>query len=206
MRSCTGRRGEISPISIAGLLGEVSCISIAPLLGAVSRPFAIVLMLLGASCARFQPTAPAVSLSPTSEIQSVTLKDTSIHYDPSVMRPGVARSEVKSTFGEPNSSGSLETGQTEDVYAFYPDGTKFVDPTVRPRNIALGVFTGGASVVVRQLRLHQAESKLTLYHVIYGSDGTVASIRIEPPASGNAAAQVQSQSPSASDTLNKGIE
>ena len=106
MRSRTGRRGEVARISFA------------PLLGAVSRPISIVLMLLVASCARFQPTAPALSLSPTSQIQSVTLKDKSIHYDPSVMRPGVARSEVKSTFGEPNSTGSLETGQTEDVYAF----------------------------------------------------------------------------------------
>ena len=205
MKSSRGYSRQSLTRSRTGRRGEVARISFAPLLGAVSRPISIVLMLLVASCARFQPTAPALSLSPTSQIQSVTLKDKSIHYDPSVMRPGVARSEVKSTFGEPNSTGSLETGQTEDVYAFYPDGTKFVDPTVRPRNIALGVFTGGASVVVRQLRLHQAESKLTLYHVIYGSDGTVASIRIEPPANGKAEAPVQSPSPSAS-TNSKGIE
>jgi hypothetical protein len=157
----------------------------------------ISLTLLIAGCARFQPTAPALSFSPTSELQSMTLKDTSVHYDPSVMRPGVARSEVQSTFGEPNSTDSLETGQSEDVYAFYPDGTKFVNPTVRPRNIALGVFTAGASVAVRQLRLHQAESKLTLYHVVYGSDGTIASIRIEPPANGSAGTPTQPQSPSA---------
>ena len=126
----------------------------------------------------------------------MTLKDTSIHYDPSVMRPGVARSEVQSRFGEPNSTENLETGQTDDVYAFYPDGTKFVNPTVRPRNIALGVFTAGASVAVRQLRLHQAESKLTLCHVVYGGDGTIASVRIEPPANGNAGTATQPESPS----------
>lgn len=155
------------------------------------------LTLLVSGCARFQPTTPGLNFSPTSEMQSVTLKDTSVHYDPSVMRPGVARSEVQSTFGEPNSTDSLATGQTDDVYAFYPDGTKFVNPTVRPRNIALGVFTAGASVAVRQLRLHQAESKLTLYHVVYGSDGTIASIRIEPPATGSAGAPIQPQPPGA---------
>jgi hypothetical protein len=168
----------------------------------------VALLLLAhsiAGCARFQPTTPSMNLSPTSEMQSVTMKDTSIHYDPSVIRPGVARSEVEQTFGEPNSTDSLDTGQTEDVYAFYPDGSKFVNPTVRPRNIALGIFTGGMSVAVRQLRLHQAESKLTLYHVIYGSDGTVASVRIEPPASGNATAPAQAQSPAAS-TLGNGVE
>jgi hypothetical protein len=171
----------------------------------------IALTLLISSCARFQPTTPGTSFTPTSEMQSVTLKDTSIHYDPSVMRPGVDRSEVHASFGEPNSTESLETGQNEDIYAFYPDGTKFVDPTVRPRNIALGVFTAGASVAVRQLRLHQAEKQLTLYHVIYDSEGTVASVRIEPPADASAKepgpppSPVQSQSPGIS-TITKSVE
>jgi hypothetical protein len=157
-----------------------------------------------AGCARFQPTATSINPSPSSEMQSVTMKDTAIHYDPSVMRPGVDRNEVEQTFGEPNSSGSLPTGQTEDVYAFYPDGTKFVNPTVRPRNIALGVFTGGMSVAMRQLRLHQAESKLTLYHVIYDANGMVASVHIEPPSGGNPTpAQSQSQSQS---TIGSGVE
>jgi hypothetical protein len=158
-----------------------------------------------AGCARFQPTTPSLNLSPTSEMQSVTMKDTAIHYDPSVMRPGVDRNEVEETFGEPNSSGSLPTGQTEDVYAFYPDGTKFVNPTVRPRNIALGVFTGGMSVAVRQLRLHQAESKLTLYHVIYDANGTVASVHIEPPAGGGEETPAQAQSQSQT-TIGSGAE
>jgi hypothetical protein len=165
----------------------------------------LALLLPIASCARFQPTTPAISLSPTAQLRSVTLKDTSVHYDPSVMRPGVARSEVQRSFGEPNSTGSLDSGQAEDVYAFYPDGTKFVNPTVRPRNVALGFFTGGMSVAVRQLRLHQAERKLTLYHAIYDSDGTVASVRIEPPSDSKTAAPVQSQAPGPS-TIGKSIE
>lgn len=165
----------------------------------------LVSMLAIASCARFQPTTPSMDLSPTSEEQSVTMKDTSIHFDPSVMRPGIARSEVLQSFGEPNSTDSLKTGQDEDVYAFYPDGTKFVNPTVRPRNVALGFFTAGMSVAVRQLRLHQAESKLTLYHVIYDSNGTIASVKIEPPPDSNAAAPTQIQAPGAT-TISKGIQ
>ncbi len=172
-------------------------------LGKLALSFGLMFMLGG--CARFQPTRPSMDLSPTAEMQSVTMKDTSIHYDPSVMRPGVERSEVEQSFGEPNSSGSLRTGQTEDVYAFYPDGTKFVNPTVRPRNIALGVFTGGMSLAVRQLRLDQAESKLTLYHVIYDANGTVASVHIEPPAGGNGAVPAESQAPAQS-TIGSGAE
>jgi hypothetical protein len=171
----------------------------------MKRWLSIALTLLVSGCARFQPTAPGLSFSPTSELQSMTLKDTSVHYDPNVMRLGVARSAVQSAFGEPNSTDSLEDGQTDDVYAFYPDGTKFVNPTVRPRNIALGVFTAGASVAVRQLRLHQAESKLTLYHAVYGSDGTIASIRIESPANGSPGTPTQAQSPSANSS-DAGIE
>jgi hypothetical protein len=148
----------------------------------------VVLTLWIAGCARFQTTTAAINPSPSAELQSVTLKDTAVHYDPSVMRPGVARSEIEATFGEPNSTGFLDTGQPEAIYAFYPDGTKFVNPTVRPRNLALGFFTAGASVALRQLRLHQAEKKLTLYHVIYGGDATIASVRIEPPAAEKPAA------------------
>jgi hypothetical protein len=165
--------------------------------------FALLLSLT--SCARFQPTTPSMDLSPSSEIQSVTMKDTSIHYDPGVMRPGVARGEVLQSFGEPNSTDSLKTGQSEDIYAFYPDGTKFVNPTVRPRNVALGFFTAGMSVAVRQLRLHQAESKLTLYQVIYDSNGTVASVRVELPPNSNTGGPTQTQVPG-STTMGKGIQ
>ena len=173
----------------------------------------IALAILIAGCARFQPTTVAVNPSPTAVLQSVTLKDTSIHYDPSVMRPGVARSEIEATFGPPNSIGHLENGEPEEVYAFYPDGTKFVNPTVRPRNVALGFFTGGVSVALRQLRLHQTESKLTLYHVVYGSDATVALVRIEAPSDAKpaaseakpAAGSVQVEPPTRS-TIGKSVE
>ncbi len=132
-------------------------------------------------CARFQPMTPATDYTPTGELQSVTLKNTSVHYDPAVLAPGVARSEVHARLGDPNGTETGDNGAVEDVYAFYPDGAKFVNPTIRPRNIALGVFTGGASIAVRQLRLAHTEKKLTLYYVSYGPDDRIASVRVVPP-------------------------
>ncbi len=134
-----------------------------------------------AGCARFQPVTPGTDYTPTGTIQSVTLKNTSVHYDPAVLAPGVPRSDVVAKMGDPNGTETADDGAVEDVYAFYPDGSKFVNPTIRPRNIALGVFTGGASLAVRQLRLMHTEKKLTLYHVRYGDDGRIAAVRVEAP-------------------------
>jgi hypothetical protein len=111
--------------------------------------------------------------------QSVTMKDSSIHYDPAVLAVGTAESQVRSAFGEPNASQYNAAGQLEEVYAFNPDGTKFVDPQVRPRNIALGIFTMGTSEAVRQARLQMTEKKLTLFHVTYGPNNMIKSVTTE---------------------------
>ena len=139
-------------------------------------------LLMVAACARFQPGAPAItpsSYTPTSLEQSVTLKDTSVHYDPSVLKVGVTRDQVAKAYGDPNSSRTTDAGVIEDVYAFNPDGSKFVNPKVYPRNIALGFLTMGTSVAVRQARLGLTENKLTLYHVLYSSNDQVQSITEE---------------------------
>ena len=67
----------------------------------------------------------------------------------------------------------------EDVYAFNPDGSKFVDPELRARNVALGFFTMGVSVGVRQARLALIERKLTLFHVFYTPNDTIQSVTEE---------------------------
>jgi hypothetical protein len=74
---------------------------------------------------------------------------------------------------------SAKVGQEEDVYEFNPDGSKFVKPKVYVRNIAAGVFTRGIGTVVHQARIHHAEEQLTIYHLTYGPDGTVQSVRKE---------------------------
>ena len=132
-----------------------------------------------ASCAPFQPTTPAISPSnytPTAMLQSVTMKDSSVHYDPAVLKTGSSRSQIEAAFGEPNATRTTDSGQTEEVYAFNPDGTKFVNPQVRPRNLALAFFTRGMSTAVRQARLSMAEKKLTLYHVLYSPTNVVQSV------------------------------
>ena len=121
---------------------------------------------------------PADRLSPTKFEQNATMKDTSVHEDPSLMRVGVSRKQIASAFGEPNQT-SNEGGVVQDVYEFNPDGSKFVHPKVYARNIAAGVFTGGIATVVHQARIHETEQRLTVYRLTYGSDGTVQSVQKE---------------------------
>ena len=139
---------------------------------------ALIAIVIG-GCARFQPTTPATNYGPTAIEQSVTMKNSSVHYNPEVLKVGTPRSRVVAAFGEPNGSQKTDNGQVEDVYAFYPDGTKFVDPQIRPRNIAMAVLSMGTSVAVRQARLHMAEKKLTLYHVFYSPEDTIENVQVE---------------------------
>jgi hypothetical protein len=119
---------------------------------------------------------PAQRLSPTAFEQNATMKDTSVHEDSSLLKAGVPRSKIIAAFGTPNQIGS-QGGQEEDDYEFNPDGSKFVKPTIYARNIAAGVFTHGIATVVHQARIHHTEEHLTIYHLNYGPDGTVQSIR-----------------------------
>jgi hypothetical protein len=161
------------------------------------RVFILVAASALGGCARFQPTAPAIKPSdytPTGFAQSFTMKDSSIHYDASIMRPGATREQITSAFGEPNESGKTDAGLIEEVYAFNPDGTKFVNPSVRPRNVALGFLTMGTSLAVRQARLALTEKKLTLYHVVYSADNKVTSVTEEKLSGPTSAPPPQSES------------
>ena len=121
---------------------------------------------------------PAQRLSPTAFEQNATMKDTSVHEDPSLMRVGVTRDQIAAAFGKPNET-SDQTGQVQDVYEFNPDGSKFVKPKVYARNIAAGVFTGGIATVVHQARIYATEQQLTVYRLNYGPDGVVQSVQKE---------------------------
>jgi hypothetical protein len=127
------------------------------------------------SSSRFDP---AQRLSPTAFEQNATMKDTSVHEDPSLLQVGVSRDQIVSAFGTPNQI-ATEDGHEEDVYEFNPDGSKFVKPKVYARNIAAGVFTGGIATVVHQARIHETERQLTVYHLTYGPDGVVQSVKKE---------------------------
>jgi hypothetical protein len=127
----------------------------------------------GVDSSRFDP---AQRLSPTAFEQNATMKDTSVHEDPTLLRAGVPRTQIAGAFGAPNET-SNEGGQVQDVYEFNPDGSKFVKPKVYARNIAAGVFTGGIATVVHQARIHHTEQQLTMYRLTYGPDGTVVSAK-----------------------------
>jgi hypothetical protein len=121
---------------------------------------------------------PAQRLSPTAFEQNATMKDSSVHEDPSLLKVGVSRDKIIAAFGTPNQI-SNEGGQEQDVYEFNPDGSKFVKPKTYARNIAAGVFTGGIATVVHQAGIHHTEQQLTVYHLAYGPDGTVLSVQKE---------------------------
>src|SRR5260370_41147267 len=93
----------------------------------------------GMDSSRFDP---AQRLSPTAFEQNATMKDTSVHEDPNLLKVGVSRDKIIAAFGTPNQINN-QSGQEEDVYEFNPDGSKFVKPKTYARNIAAGVFTGG---------------------------------------------------------------
>src|SRR5579862_9078605 len=129
----------------------------------------------GPNSSRFDP---AQRLSPTAFEQNATMKDTSVHEDPNLLRAGVSRSQIATAFGAPNET-SDQGGVVQDVYEFNPDGSKFVKPKVYARNIAAGVFTGGIATVVHQARIHHTEEQLTVYRLTYGPDGVVQSVQKE---------------------------
>ena len=154
-------------------------------------------MLAGCLASRLQSSGfdssrfdPAQRLSPTAFEQNATMKDTSVHEDPKLLKVGVSRAAIAQAFGPPNETSSAG-GQPSDEYEFNPDGSKFVKPKVYARNIAAGVFTGGLATVAHQARIHHTEQQLTVYHLTYGANGLVDSVKKEshatPPDQSNAA-------------------
>ena|SRR5579863_2933125 len=69
----------------------------------------------------------------------MTNKDPSIQYNPSVLRPGTPRSQVVYLLGEPNGT-QMQNSMQEDVYAFFPDGSTYVDPQITRRHDCRGGF------------------------------------------------------------------
>jgi hypothetical protein len=125
----------------------------------------------------------------------MTDKNPSIQYDASVLQVGNSRQQVIAAFGEPNATQGEGTSR-EDVYAFYPDGSKFVDPEISAGTIAAAVFTAGMSLAVRQAKIMIQEQRITLYHVHYDSNDNIQSVRVVPPEIGSTPAPTSSPSQS----------
>lgn len=119
-------------------------------------------------------------------------QNASIHYDPAVLAVGVPRTKVIAALGEPNATQG-EGAAREDVYAFRPDGSKYVEPQIKGVTIAAAVFTAGMSLAVRKARTTIQEQQLTLYHVHYDAQDTVASVQAVPPRLGSATPALPAQ-------------
>jgi hypothetical protein len=107
----------------------------------------------------------------------------SIQYDPSVLTVGTPRQQVIAAFGEPNATQG-EGPSREDVYAFYPNGSKFVDPEVGAGTIAAAVFTAGMSLAVREAKIKIQEGRITMYRVHYDANDRIQSVQVVPPEMG----------------------
>ena len=110
----------------------------------------------------------------------VTNRDPSVQYNPSVLRPGTPRNQVLYLMGQPNGT-QYQNGVQQDVYAFYPDGTKYVDPQINAGTIAAAVFTGGMSLAVKAGRTVIQQNQLTLYLVSYDANGYIQNVQVIPP-------------------------
>jgi hypothetical protein len=110
----------------------------------------------------------------------MTNKDPSIQYNPSVLTPGTPRSQVMAAFGQPNGT-QIVNGEQDDIYAFFPDGSKYVDPQITAGTIAAAVFTGGMSLAAKAAKNTIQQNQLTLYRVHYDSNQNIKSVKVIPP-------------------------
>ncbi len=112
----------------------------------------------------------------------------SVKYDPAVLSAGTPRERVLAAFGEPNAAQGQGAAR-EDVYAFRPDGSKWVEPQIKGTTIAAAVFTSGMSLAVRKARITIQENQLTLYHVHYDAQNRISSVEKVPPKIGSGSAE-----------------
>ncbi len=114
----------------------------------------------------------------------MTNRNPSIQYNPSVLTPGTPRDEVLAVLGNPNGSQNVN-GMQEDLFAFYPNGDKYVDPQITAGTIAAAVFTSGISLAVKAGRNVIEQNQLTIYRVAYDQYGDVQNVTVIPPNMGS---------------------
>lgn len=109
--------------------------------------------------------------------ESFTHKNPHIKYKKGVFKIGNTRNNVLKAFGSPNGS-DFKNGKIQDVYIFLGDGSKYVNPSPRARNIALAWVTMGTSVVIRQSRLAEQRTHLIIYHVYYDRSNKIVNVDV----------------------------
>ncbi len=109
--------------------------------------------------------------------ESITHKNPHIKFKKGVLKIGNSRDNVLKVFGPPNGS-DFKNGRIQDVYIFMDDGSKYVNPSPRARNVALAVVTMGTSVVIRQARLAEQRTNLIIYHVYYNRFNNIINVDV----------------------------
>ncbi len=104
------------------------------------------------------------------------LEDFSIRFNPAVAKPGVPRSEVESVLGPPDAVLDLGDERMEALYAFFPDGGKFVNPGVGPR-----FFSHSAASAADSPRLEALRKQLTFYRIRYSIDAVATAVTVDRP-------------------------
>jgi hypothetical protein len=100
-------------------------------------------------------------------LQSVTMRNSLIHYDPAILKPWLFAQQMEMGLRRAQRQRHNQWRSDRRRFRLQPRWTKFVDLLASPAQLELSVFTRGMSVAVRQARLSMTEKKLTLYHVLY---------------------------------------
>ncbi len=112
----------------------------------------------------------------TAGAQNASLDDYSIQFNPDVAKPGVPCSEVEAVLGQPDATLTLGDDQAEALYAFFPDGGKFVNP-----GVGTEFFSHSAASAVRSPHLEALRNQLTFYRIRYSVDGVITSVTVDRP-------------------------
>lgn len=142
------------------------------------------LIIAGATSCSTSPKAdpnalisPATGLPITGDIaQKLDLEDHRIHFNADVVKPGVSREQVEAVLGPPDSSMALENEEVVAVYAFFPDGGKFMNPGLGPR-----YFSHSSTSSVSFPKLEAMRHELTFYRIRYNLDGKVMAVTADRP-------------------------
>ncbi|HKN01348.1 MAG TPA: hypothetical protein VJX23_12595 [Candidatus Binataceae bacterium] len=136
------------------------------------RLIALLIIVACDGCAGTPRLPPPSQMVPPLASPQRPHEDFSIQYNPDVSRPGTPRADVETVLGPPNATQAMADGQIDAIYAFFPDGGKFVNPDPTSQ-IAASFFTHRGPIAAAPNQLDLDQSELTFYHIRYRSDGTV---------------------------------
>ena len=135
----------------------------------------IMIATVASGCSSSLPTPPNTPPRPRGRLE---IEDPSIRFNADAVKPGVSQTQVEGTLGTPDSTMSLDNGETIVIYAFFPDGGKFLNPGVGAR-----YFSHSSTSAVNIPQLEKMRHELTFYRIRYNLDGVVMAVTVDRPLS-----------------------